>query len=113
LLTESAQVCEEIHEDKTMRRFDFVVTCVCCALLGYFAWHAFKGPRGFPYQASLNQKMAILEKKFESVRQVRVRLERKVTLLRPESIDPDILDEMARSSLELARPGDVVAFTGR
>ena len=33
-----------------MRRFDFVVTCVCCALLGYFGWHAYKGPRGFPYR---------------------------------------------------------------
>jgi hypothetical protein len=40
-----------------------------------------------------------------------VRLENKVVLLRPESIDPDLLDELARENLELAKPTDVVAFT--
>ena len=96
-----------------MRRFDFVVTCVCCALLGYFAWHAYKGPRGYPYQAGLERKMAVLDEKFELLRKTRVRLEHKVGLLRPESIDPDLLDEMARGSLDMARPSDVVAFTKR
>lgn len=96
-----------------MRRFDFVVTCVCCALLGYFAWHAFKGPRGYPYQAGLEQKMATLEVKFEVLQQKRIRLEHKVRLLRPESIDPDLLDELARGSLDLARSSDVIAFTKR
>jgi cell division protein FtsB len=43
----------------------------------------------------------------------RLRLENKVALLRPESIDPDLLDELARGKLELARPTDVVAFTSR
>ena len=43
-----------------MRRFDLAVTCVCCALLGYFAWHAWKGPRGYPYQHGLEDKLAML-----------------------------------------------------
>jgi cell division protein FtsB len=96
-----------------MRRFDFVVTCVCCALLGYFAWHAWKGPRGYPYQDGLNAQMALLETKFEALKTERLRLENKVVLLRPESIDPDLLDELARENLELAKPTDVVAFTAR
>ena len=96
-----------------MRRFDFVVTCVCCALLGYFAWHGWKGPRGFPYQDGLESKMAMLETKYESLKADRLQLENKVTLLRPESIDPDLLDELARENLELAKPTDVVAFTNR
>ena len=94
-----------------MRRFDLAVTCVCCALLGYFAWHAWKGPRGFPYQQGLEQQLAMQQQKFETLREQRIHQEAKVTLLRPESIDPDLLDEMARRSLEMARPGDVIAFT--
>ena len=96
-----------------MRRFDFVVTCVCCALLGYFGWHAYKGPRGFPYQESLELKVASLQAKFEGLQAEREKLEDKVSLLRPESIDPDLLDELARGKLELAKPTDVVAFTSR
>jgi cell division protein FtsB len=96
-----------------MRRFDFAVTCVCCALLGYFAWHAWKGPRGFPYQDGLKQDMASLQDKFDTLQQQRVRFEHKVALLRPESIDPDMLEELARGNLELARPSDVVVFLNR
>lgn len=96
-----------------MRRFDFIVTCVCCALLGYFAWHAWKGPRGFPYKEERAARAAELAARYEGIHAERVRLEDKVTLLRPESIDPDLLDELARGTLELAKPTDVVAFTAR
>ena len=96
-----------------MRRFDLAVTCVCCALLGYFAWHAWKGPRGFPYQQGLDQQLAMQQQKFETLREQRIRQEAKVSLLRPESIDPDLLDEMARRNLEMARPGDVIAMTAK
>jgi cell division protein FtsB len=96
-----------------MRRFDLIVTCVCCALLGYFAWHAWKGPRGFPYRDGLVAEAALLEDRYEATKAERVRLENKVALLRPESIDPDLLDELARGQLELAKPTDVVAFTKR
>ena len=96
-----------------MRRFDLVVTLVCCALLGYFAWHAFEGPRGFPYRDGLRLEVAELAAKHEALHAERLRLEDKVTLLRPESIDPDLLDELARGTLELAKPTDVVAFTAR
>ncbi|MFM8745908.1 MAG: FtsB family cell division protein [Aestuariivirga sp.] len=96
-----------------MRRFDLVVTCVCAGLIGYFAWSAFYGPRGFAHRDDLAATSAALSQKHAALRQERERLERKVALLRPESIDPDMLDELARGQLELARPSDVVAFTGR
>ena len=96
-----------------MRRFDFVVTCVCCALLGYFAWHAWKGPRGYPYEEKLQQRVAMLEKKFEDRQQARVRLEHKVGLLRPESLDPDLLGELARGELQMTESSDLVVYTSR
>ena len=96
-----------------MRRFDLAVTCVCCALLGYFAWHAWKGPRGYPYQEGLQRQVAALDQTLALRQRERARLEHKVKLLRPESIDPDLLDELARARLNLTAPGDVVALTKR
>jgi len=96
-----------------MRRFDFVVTCVCCALLGYFAWHAYKGPRGYPYQERLERQVAELQDKFDTLQRDRVRFEHRVSLLRPETIDPDMLDEFARRKLEMVDPMDLVAFPGQ
>lgn len=96
-----------------MRRFDIIVTLVCCALLGYFGWHAYNGPRGFPYRDALTVKVDGLKARHDALREERERLEGKVTLLRPDSIDPDLLDELARGKLQLAKPSDVVAFTQR
>ncbi|WP_395662660.1 septum formation initiator family protein [Aestuariivirga sp.] len=96
-----------------MRRFDIIVTTVCCALLGYFAWHAWMGPRGFHHKEERAAWAAELAGRHADLHAERVRLEDKVVLLRPESIDPDLLDELARGTLELAKPTDVVAFTAR
>ena len=92
------------------RRFDLIVTCVCAALLGYFAWHGAKGPRGYAFRDQLAAEAADLGGKYAAIEKQRVLLESKVALLRPESIDPDLLDELARNQLEMAAPGDVVVM---
>lgn len=92
------------------RHFDFIVTCVCMALLGYFAWHGYKGPRGYPFHDTLAVEAASLVEKHAAVEKQRLYLENKVALIRPESIDPDLLDELARSQLGMAAPGDVVVI---
>ncbi|MFT3986772.1 FtsB family cell division protein [Aestuariivirga sp.] len=94
----------------TLRRFDFAVTCACAALLGYFAWHAFEGPRGFANRDRLQAEVAALSAKAEKSHADRNNFEAKVALLRPDSIDPDLLDEMARQELNLTAPGDVVVM---
>lgn len=92
------------------RRFDVIVTCVCLALLGYFAWHASKGPRGYPFHDNLAAEANGLADKLAEIEARRVAMENKVALMRPESIDPDILDELARSQLGMAAPSDVVVI---
>ena len=72
-----------------------------------------KGPRGFPYQERLQAKMEVLTGKQAEVATSREQLEDKVALLRPENIDPDLLDELARGQLQMARPGDLVVYTNR
>lgn len=92
------------------RRFDFIVTIVSMALLGYFAWHGWKGPRGFAYRDRLEAQVAQLEDRYAQADAARQHLEHRVSLMRPDSIDPDMLDELARDELEMTGPSDVVAF---
>jgi cell division protein FtsB len=95
------------------RRFDMIVTIVSVALLSYFAWHAFKGPRGYPYRDRLESQLAQLQAQFGRIDAEHSRVEHKVSLMRPDSIDPDMLDELARADLEMTGPNDIVAFTSR
>jgi cell division protein FtsB len=55
----------------------------------------------------------VLEGELAGLKEVRERLERDVSLLRPESLDPDMLDERARAILNLAHSDDLIMLKRR
>ncbi len=56
-------------------------------------------------------KAAELELAHAEVVKAREQLDQRVALMRPEAIDPDMVDELARSTLEFAHNDDLVIFT--
>jgi cell division protein FtsB len=91
-------------------KFDSVVTCACLGMLGFFAWHGFEGPRGFRFNEKLKSQSAQLTGDLTAIQEQRANFEHRVALLRPESVDPDMLDEMARQTLDVARPGELIVL---
>lgn len=88
--------------------FDVAVMSVCFGLLGFFAWHAQYGPRGFASQTTLIEKLVSMEGDYNTIRARRESLEARVSLLRPDSIDPDMLDEAARRTLGFSGETDII-----
>lgn len=84
---------------------------IVATILAYFAYHAVEGNHGIFAHNRLVQEIAVLEKKAALVHEQRVRLERRVALLRPDNLDPDLLGEEARRSLGYANPDDVIILT--
>ena len=91
-------------------KFDSVVTCACLGLLCFFAWHAQEGPRGFAFCEKLASQSRQLSDELAAIQKQRTDFETRVALLRPESVDPDMLDEMARSTLDVAGPNDLIVL---
>ena len=91
-----------------LRAFDIAVTAGSLCLLAYFGWHAFHGPRSFANEAVIEAEVARLESERARVSAERAARDARVALLRPQSIDPDLLDEMARRSLGYARENEMV-----
>ncbi len=91
-------------------KFDSVVTCACLGLLGFFAWHAQEGPRSFAFREKLASQSRQLGEELAAIQKQRTDFETRVSLLRPESVDPDMLDEMARSTLDVAGPNDLIVL---
>jgi cell division protein FtsB len=91
-----------------MRKFDLSVMAVCLALIGYFSWYGYEGPRGFKFRDGLIVKADTLGKKLAVIEAQSSALESRVKLMRPESVDPDLLDELARASLDFSKPNDLI-----
>ena len=68
-------------------------------LIGYFAVNAYTGNRGLRAQQDLYQEYAELSKQLKKLREERLYWQRRVALLRPESLDPDLAEERARAIL--------------
>lgn len=93
--------------------FDISVFFGCLIVLGYFGWYGFAGPRSVEHRDHLGAKVVELKNILKAEEARRDSFNRRVALLRPQSIDPDLLEELARKLLGFARPNDMIVFNAR
>jgi cell division protein FtsB len=96
-----------------MRLRSLLFPLLACGLGGYFVYNLQIGDHGLTSRADLEKRKAVLAGELAGLKEVRERLERDVALLRPESLDPDMLDERARAILNLAHSDDLVMLKRR
>jgi cell division protein FtsB len=80
------------------------------ALSGYFAYHLVGGDRGLLAWVRLTREIHDENATLESLRTERAALDLKVKNLTPDHLDPDLLDERVRATLDLAAPDEIVAM---
>jgi cell division protein FtsB len=91
------------------RRLQLVLgPIIATSLLGYFIYHIIQGERGLLSWRQLNQKIERAENRFKEVQKEQERLERRVRLMRPESLDPDMLEEEVRKKLNFVGKDEIV-----
>ena len=97
----------------TRRRFRaFINTLalytIAALLIGYFGVNAFTGNHGLRARQDLDHEVTQLTGELAALKAERATLERRVSLLRPESIDADMLDERARALLDYSDPRELI-----
>ena len=93
------------------RRARLVVGPVCgISLFAYFAYHLVAGDRGLGAWMRLSQEIKTAEATRDAVEAQRRALDQHVALLRPDHLDRDMLDEQARTALNLVAPDERVIF---
>ena len=68
-------------------------------LIGYFGVNAYTGNHGLRAKQDLDQQFTMLSDELGRLKRERAEWQRRVALLKSESIDPDTLDERARAVL--------------
>jgi cell division protein FtsB len=78
------------------------------AVTGYFAYHLVEGDRGLRAWVSVAQELRLAKKNFAAVAADRAALEHRVSHMRPDHVDPDLLDAQVRRTLDVAAPDEIV-----
>jgi len=81
-------------------------------LVVYFAYHTVQGDRGLMAWWQLNQEVKQAEETLAQLDETRTTLDRRASLLRPDHLDPDMLEERARLMLNMGRDDEVVVLRG-
>ena len=80
-------------------------------VVGYFVWQAESGHRGLEAKKVLKIRAYGLTRELAAAKAERATWEHRVTLLRSEQIDRDLLEERARIVLGRVHANDVVIIT--
>jgi cell division protein FtsB len=96
----------------TRKRFRAVLNAlalytIAALVIGYFGINAYSGNRGLRAKQDLDQQIAELTAELDALKAERTLWEHRIVLLKPESIDPDMLDERARILLNYADPREL------
>ena len=87
--------------------FMLTIPAICAAVTFYFGYNGVFGERGLIAWNKTRSELAVAKSDLEQVRAQRKALEHRISLLDDKSIDPDLLEEVARGVLLENRPGEV------
>ena len=84
---------------------------MAAAIVGYFGVNAYTGKYGLNARQELDQEIVALTSELVRLKQERAEGEQRVSLLRSDRVDPDMLDERARFQLDYVNPHDLVRIS--
>ena len=86
---------------------------VAAMMVGYFGVNAYTGKYGLNARQELDQEIIALTSELARLKRERAEGEQRVSLLRSDRVDPDMLDERVRYQLDYADPRELVRTTSR
>ncbi len=93
--------------------FPLALYSISGAVSSYFVWHGVHGDRGLLAKAEYRQQAAELQTEHDVLKSERQALERRIAMLRAESVERELLEEEARVQLGRVHRNDVVIFLPR
>ncbi|MBV9330746.1 MAG: septum formation initiator family protein [Alphaproteobacteria bacterium] len=77
------------------------------AVTAYFGYHLLYGPRGLLAYDQLQAILAQRRQEFAGAQLARKQLQHRISLLEGATVDPDLVEELARTELMDGAPGQI------
>ena len=74
----------------------------------YCVYHTIEGDHGIAAWVRINHELHAAQDNLDAVTKQRLALDQKVRDMRPDHVDPDLLDEEVRKNLDMAQPNEIV-----
>jgi cell division protein FtsB len=84
-----------------------VVPAICAAIVAYFGYYAIWGERGALALSDTRASLGVHQEQLTQIRDNRLRLQHRIALLEPNSVDPDLVEELSRGELMNSAPDQV------
>jgi cell division protein FtsB len=100
---------------KRLRRIlnTLALYALAALLIGYFGVNAYNGDRGLKAKEDIERQMATLNAELDRLKAEQAQWERRIALLKSDDLDPDMLDERARTLLDYTDPHDLTLMHNR
>jgi cell division protein FtsB len=93
------------------RTWQTIASIAGACIVGYFLYHTVQGDHGWLAMLRLQGQVDAAQANLTQLQKEHEQLDHRVQLMRPEHIDPDLLDEQSRKLLDYSKPGDVIILT--
>lgn len=84
-----------------------IIPAISAVVIGYFTYYTVWGSRGALELSTTDTRLAMRKEVLIDLRDQRQRLQHRISLLEPGSVDPDLVQELARGQLMDGGPGQV------
>ncbi|MDR2645716.1 MAG: septum formation initiator family protein [Holosporaceae bacterium] len=86
---------------------------VWISIIGYFVFHIFSGARGAVSWAKSSKEAVLLEKELKVLKEENEFLENKISRMRSDNLDPDLLEEQAMSVIGFSHKNNTIVLLPR
>ena len=93
------------------RTWQMILSVLSGCIVAYFLYHTVQGDRGWMEMLRLKNEVGAAQANLSQLQKEHDQLDHRVHLMRPESLDADLLDEQSRKNLDYSKPNEIVIIT--
>lgn len=88
-----------------------IFSLIGAMIVGYFLYHTIQGDHGWFAMLRLQNEVKTTDANLKKLQQEHKDLSQREQKMKPASMDPDLLDEEARKTLNYSKPNEIIILT--
>lgn len=93
------------------RTWQTILSVLAACIVVYFLYHTIQGDHGWMAMLRLKNEVSAQQANLSQLQKEHQDLDHRIHLMRPDSLDPDLLDEESRKALDYTKPNEVIILT--